>query len=194
MPPRLFSIFTGGMPTITPGAGSSFIPHPDRWVLFGADVEMGNLMTLPERMDESMHVHLTIRLGEVSKAVVELAKSKLKRKPDDVITPDGNIYGLDTGLMHDTLTAVLVTELEASHIVAYDLMSDGADYWMWVEFGHMLRNGTWWPGYRFLATSVEEMLPAIRQAVRMAWSDTLFDLAGEARVGGLIGGAIGAVV
>lgn len=185
MPPRVGSIGITGMPTLAPGAGRDFIPHSQRYAVIEVSVDFGNLLTLPDRMQQHFHAAIVIRLGEVAHAVVEAAKRKLKKKPDDVITPDGNIYGLDTGKMHNTLTAVLVDMVEEG-FTAYDLLSEEADYWQWVEFGHMLRNGNWWPGYRFLSSTVVEMQPQIRQAVRYAWSDTIQALAYEARVPGLL--------
>ena len=68
--------------------------------------------------------------------------------------------------------------------MAYDLESDEAEYWVFVEFGHMLRNGDWWPGYHFLTKSVVEMEPMLRDKVREAWAATVVELAGQARVGG----------
>lgn len=182
MPPVLTSQLLSGSGAFAPGTGKRFIPHSERWVKWEVTIDMLALPLLPDRLAAVYHEALVVRLGEAAHAVVELAKSKLKMKPAGVITPDGNIYGLDTGKMHDTLTATLVSAAEGMDEVAYDLESPEADYWIWVEFGHMLRSGVWWPGYRFLSTSVEESSAAIVAAIRQSWYDTIIAMGMEARI------------
>lgn len=167
MPPRVSSQTFAGYLGI-PG----FVPHGSRWIEFNATIDMGDLPSLGDRMADVLHARLEARLGDVAHRVVDLAKSKL--------VPG---HGYDTGLMHDNLVAKLVSDaIDALDAVYYDLESDQADYWIFVEFGHMLRNGNWWPGYHFLSSSVIEMEPQIRQAVRDAWGDTVVILASAARV------------
>ena len=124
---------------------------------FNATIEMGNLPSLDERMDAIIHQTLVRRMAEAAGEIITAARAKLQVKPDDVTTPDGNIYGYDTGLMYNSLTALLVDtySLEMKR-VAYDLAAPDAPYWQFVEFGHMLRNGGWWPGYHFLSSTVAE--------------------------------------
>lgn len=152
------------------GPTGAFIPHSQRGVRFTATISMGNLLTLGPRMEEAMHTALIEELGSVALQVVELAKSKLQPG-----------HGYDTGRMHDGLTAILAENV-AEAIVAYDLSAPNAEYWFWVEFGHMLRDGRWWPGYHFLGSSIVEMESQIRSAIRRACSKMLLVLAGEARV------------
>ena len=64
----------------------------------------------------------------------------------------------------------------------YDLLSEEAHYWRYVEFGHWIA-GThqFWPGYHFLENSIRAHETRIRGAVREAWADTVMRLASEAR-------------
>lgn len=164
------------------GNGPGFVPRSRRWLSFEAAVDMGGLMTLGDRMEEAFHRHLVRTFGEGARLVVERAQSKLYPG-----------HGYDTGLMQATLTAKLVegymNSLRAA--VAYDLESDEADYWVWVEFGHMTRSGNWWPGYHFLTSSVVEMEGVLREKVAEAWHETVIELAGQAAIGGLVGQAFG---
>lgn len=186
--------YGGGV--LRPGTGD-FIPRGQRWVRFNVEVEVGNLITLGIRMEETLRFTLTRRLGEAAADIIAKARAKLQVKPDDVVTPDGNIYGFDEGLMYASLTARLVESVTG---VYYDLEAPGANYWVFVEFGHMLRNGAWWPGYHFLSGTVAENEDMIRQKVREAWFDTTVILAAQARVmgtkgtGGFGGGLTGGIV
>jgi len=175
----------------TGAPSGTFIPRSQRWVTFQATVDMGNLMTLGPRMSATFREFLVKHLAEAAGEIITQARRKLHVKPDDVVTPDGNIYGYDTGLMHDTLTAKLVNDAQlAFESVYYDLESDEAEYWVFVEFGHLLRNGAWWPGYYFLTSTVLENEAMIRQKVRLAWSDTVVALAAQARVSAVIPGPL----
>ena len=173
--PTVRSSTLGGFFTGAPAG--SFIPRNQRWITFHATIDMGNLPTLGDRMADTFRYYLIIRLREAAEIIIERAKAKL--------VPG---HGYDTGLMHDTLVAKLVGALEASMPsgdgVYYDLESDEAWYWVFVEFGHMLRDGNWWPGYFFLTSTVIESESLIRQRVREAWGDTVVALAAQARVGG----------
>lgn len=164
MPPAVRS--TTFAPPLT-----GFVPRSRRWMSLDTVIDMGNLPTLGDRMVSAMRVALIARLGVVARLVVMRATTKL--------TPG---HGVDTGLMQQSLVATLVAAAEAMDYVAYDLESHEADYWVWVEFGHMMANGQFWEGYRFLTSSVMEMEPQIRQAVREAFADTVVALAGETAV------------
>jgi hypothetical protein len=153
----------------TPGTG--FAPRSSRWVSFNATVDMGNLVSLGERMQESFGRHLTRELGSACDSIIADAKMRL--------VPG---HGYDTGLLRDTLVRKLVDGTVGIARVAYDLESDQADYWVWVEFGHMLRNGDWWEGYHFLSESVIANEGLIRQKVREAWAATVVELGAQAAV------------
>jgi hypothetical protein len=187
MPPRVGSSTLVGDLVF----GGALSPRGSRWLSFNATIDMGSLPSLGDRMAEVLHGRLVVRLGEAADLIIDRAKAKLQKKPPGVKTPDGNIYGYDTGLMHDTLVAKLV-ETTASALaggedgVYYDLESDEAWYWVFVEFGHLLRNGTWWPGYHFLTSTVIENEAMIRQRVRQAWGDTVVILAAQAAVSGAV--------
>lgn len=167
---------------IGPLGTSGLVPRSQRWVSFEARIDMGNLLTLDTRMEEALHRHLMRFFGEGAQLVIERAQSKLYPG-----------HGYDTGLMQSTLTAKLVDTYMGSlrAAVAYDLESDQADYWVWVEFGHMTRAGNWWPGYHFLTSSVVEMEGVLRQKVMEAWAATVLELAGQAAVGGVLSAALG---
>lgn len=187
-PPRATSNTTfgqGGTPRDLRQPGGTFTPHSQRWASFTATLDASGADSLGEDMERILHERLVIRMGEAALDVVKLAASHLREKPKDIVTPDGHIYGLDTGKMHDTLTAQLVAAYAQSlDKVYYDLLSPQADYWIWVEFGHMLRNGAWWPGYHFLGGALLQSEPHIRQKVRQAWSDTVIIMASRASVAG----------
>jgi hypothetical protein len=151
------------------GRLGGFSPRSSRWVSFHARVDMGDLPILGDKMAEVMKVNLTEHLRKVAMEVVNRAQSKLYPG-----------HGFDTGQMSRTLTAKWVDGLMDA--VAYDLESDDAFYWVFVEFGHMTRAGNWWPGYHFLTESIMEMEADIRDAVRMAWNQTVVDLAGMQHV------------
>jgi hypothetical protein len=139
---------------------------------FHATVDMGDLPTLGDRMADHFKERLVVHLGAAARLIVEAAKAQL--------VPG---HGYDTGKMHDTLTAVLVNQaLVAADAVFYDLESPEAFYWVFVEFGHMMRNGQWWEGYHFLQNAVVANETRIRSAVRAAWADTVQVLGAESRV------------
>lgn len=152
-------------------SGSGFQPRSGRWVSFNATVDLGNMPTLGVRMEEAFGRHLTDTLAEAADLVIERAQSKLHPG-----------HGYDTGLMSRSLTRHLVDGFMSAARVAYDLESDEAEYWVFVEFGHMMRNGQWWEGYHFLMDSVIEMEGVIRDKVREAWARTIVTLAGESAV------------
>lgn len=140
-------------------------------------IDLLNLPTLPERMTEHLQRHLITRLGEAADRVISTAQGSLRPG-----------HGYDTGLMHDTLVARLGVVYEA---VFYDLLSDQAHYWQWVEFGHWMRNGQWWEGYHFLEDAVIANEAHIRSKVVEAYRDTVRDLSIEARVPRFMRGVLG---
>lgn len=153
-------------------------------------VDMGNLPTLPQRMDEHMKVALTFHLRDAAEGIIEAAKLSLF-KPGDFPM---HKHGVDTGKLRASLTHHLVEAL-LSEGVYYDLMSDEAEYWKWVEFGHWVTNAQtpwFWPGYHYLEGALRTVgLPLIMRACRAAWHDTAIALAGEARAANPLTGSIG---
>lgn len=161
------------------GAGPGHYTRPqDRLFALEVSFDLLNLPTLPERMDESLHRNLVRRLGQAADHVIDLAQAQLKPG-----------HGYDTGLMHDTLVKRLGTVFEA---VFYDLLSDQAYYWQWVEFGHWTVAGNWWEGYHFLEGAVIASEAHIRSKVVEAYRDTVMELAIQARVPGFMNGVLGA--
>jgi hypothetical protein len=138
------------------------------------EIDMGNTMSLGERMADHLRHFLEVRMGEAAEVIVMRAKSKL--------VPG---HGYDTGLMHDSLTAALVNASE-DYIVAYDLgagdsgtYGSGAYYWVFVEFGHMTTAGNWWPGYHFLSSALLENEALVMSKVKQAIADTMGALSKE---------------
>ena len=159
----------------------SFVVH--------ADVDMGNLPTLPVRMTERFQQALVFHLRDVAEAVVEDAKMQLQplgHAPGAIRGPHVDLPGgYDTGRLHESLTFHLVHGLLASGIVAYDFDSEEAEYWAYVEFGHWVVNAQspwFWRGYHMLENAIQMNLPKLRRSVRAAWADTAVALAAEARV------------
>lgn len=150
-------------------AGSNFVPRSGRLFGITAEIDMGQLMTLGVRMEVALRVSLAIRLGEAADFIVQRAKGKLVKG-----------HGLDTSKMRDSLRKVLVDAGE-KWIVAYDLGADPAqaDYWVFVEFGHMTRGGNWWPGYHFLSSTLMENEVTIRAKVAQAMVDATMAMAAQ---------------
>lgn len=154
-------------------------------------IDMGNLPTLPERADKHMKSALVFHLRDAAEAIIEAAKLSLF-KPGDFPM---HKHGVDTGLLRESLTFQLVEGLLAVEGVFYDLMSEEAEYWKWVEFGHWVTNAQtpwFWPGYHYLEGAIRTMgLTAIRRSVRAAWSDAMVQLAAEARTANPMTGSVG---
>jgi hypothetical protein len=119
--------------------------------------------------------------------VIHRAQSKLEplgHAPGAIVGPHvDQPGGLLTGRLRGTLVAQLAHNM-AVGIVAYNLLSDEAEYWEYIEFGHWVKNATpawFWPGYHMLESSIAESIPAIRRSVKAAWEDTAIALAAEAR-------------
>lgn len=122
-------------------------------------VGMIELQTLPERFRIALSATLNIRMEEAADQIVDDAQAQL--------VPG---HGYDTGLLHDTLTKVLVDAVDAS---IYEILSKEADYWKYVEFGHMLVNGQWWEGYHYIANAIEMNRGLIWDKARQAFSDAI---------------------
>lgn len=153
---------------------------------FIASVDMTNLPTLPERMDEHLKVALAFHLKDAAQRVVDVTRGYLVRleEPAVKVNAEGKaIHGYDTGLMYISLLYKLVEDMLQSGVY-YDILSEEAEYWRAVEFGHFTPSGNWWPGYHMLETAIHECAGYIRQRVREAWLDTARALARESHVPG----------
>lgn len=144
-------------------------------------VDMGNLPTLPDRMNQHLKERLVFHLRDTCEGIIEAAKLSLWRPGD---FPEHK-HGVDTGRLRESLTYHLVTALMHEGVY-YDLLSDDAEYWQWVEFGHWVVNAKtpwFWPGYHFLEGAIQSVgLSLIMRSLRAAWHDTVIVLAKEARV------------
>jgi hypothetical protein len=158
------------------GGTRDFVPRADRWFGLTVDIDLLGLPTLPERMEAILHERLVVNVGIAADKVLETAQSHLY-KPADF---PKHRHGVDTGLLKRTLVARLVEGLEKA--VCYDLYSTDAAYWVFVEFGRLRPDGSWWPGYHFLTSAVMQNYPTIQNAARTAVHETFTLLASEARV------------
>lgn len=147
-------------------------------------IDMGNLPTLPERLDKHFKTALIFHLKDAAEGIIERAKLSLW-KPGDFPM---HKHGVDTGLLRESLTMQLVEALLYEGVY-YDLLSEEAEYWKWVEFGHWVMNAKtpwFWPGYHYLEGALRDVGPAlIMRSLRAAWFDTAKVLATEARVSDL---------
>jgi hypothetical protein len=132
-------------------------------------IEEFNLPTLPDRMADVLQEALIFHLKDAAEAVISDAQMQL--------VPG---HGYDTGLLHDSLVYRLAEHLLATGVF-YDLLSEQAYYWRYVEFGHWTTAGNWWEGYHFLENAILMNEGHIRRTVREAWADTMVKLAAEAR-------------
>lgn len=164
----------------------------NRMVRFTATVDMLDLPTLPDRMMNTFHKALVFHLHDAARRVISTARGYLVRleEPAVKVNWEGKaIHGYDTGLLYITLISELVHELGDG--VFYDIGTDEAPYWRFVEFGFHTRSGAWWPGYHFLEQAIRDNEGYIRQRVREAWHDTATLLAREAQAPGFTGKVIG---
>lgn len=174
------------------GGGNYRIPSQRSFGLnINTKVEMGNLPTLPERADEHLKEALVFHLRDAAESIIEAAKLSLFKPGDFPV----HKHGVDTGRLRESLTYQLVEELLSNEGVFYDLLSEEAEYWKWVEFGHWVVNAKtpwFWPGYHYLEGAIRTVgLRVIRRAVRAAWSDAMVKLAAESRAANPATGHIG---
>lgn len=171
--------------------GTGYRTPANRAFSFDVDV-VDDLERLPERLTEHFQEALIFHLADAAQRVIDTARNYLVRleEPPVMRNAEGReIHGYDTGTMYVSLKYELAAALLYMGVY-YDLMSDAADYWTFVEFGHWVfsASGPWfWPGYHFFATAIEANAGYIRQRCREAWQDTAIKLAMEAHVPGRAG-------
>jgi hypothetical protein len=159
---------------------------------FIVSIDMGTMPTFPDRMIEQFRQSLMFHLQDAAQRVIDTARHylvRLEESPVKINDEGIGIHGYDTGLMYTSLKYALAFQLLATGVY-YDLFSEEAKYWRYVEFGHWVASGSgwwFWPGYHFLETAIEENAGYIRQQVREAWADTAIRLAMEAHVPGTSG-------
>jgi len=125
------------------------------------------LNTLPERMASMYEAAAVITMARVADKVVADAKAQL--------VPG---HGLDTGLLKYTLEKELIRIGEVLGVI-YSIKSDAADYWLDVEIGHFMDNGSWWEGYHYIANAINMNKALIKGAAKQAWEMTSGKLAAE---------------
>ena len=158
--------------------GTGYRTPANRNFTFVVDV-VDNLEGLDERFADTFVKALMFHLEDAAQRVIDTARHYLVRLEEPAVKQSiygTDIHGYDTGLMYLSLKYELAVGLLVSGSgVFYDLLSEEAEYWRYVEFGHWVfsRNGPWfWPGYHFLETAISENAGYIRQRVREAWADT----------------------
>lgn len=145
----------------------------DRSMSLTVRIDMMNLPTLPVRLDAHLQAALIWHLKDVAESVIATAQQSL--------VPG---HGYDTGRLRATLIYELAEHLLATGVY-YDLFSEEAHYWRWIEFGHWIAGSDqFWPGYHMLENAIRVHEAKIRGAVRAAWQDTVVRLASEARAPG----------
>jgi len=135
---------------------------------------MEQLATLSDRADHTYRESLMATVPQAVDTIISYARGELQPG-----------HGYDTGLLHDTLTKVLVEELMELGVF-FSVLSEEADYWEYIEFGHTMRNGDWWPGYHFIEHSIQVHHGTILQAASRAWLMTEAVLASEARIASVL--------
>ena len=128
---------------------------------------LSELGTLPERMSAHFGEALILTMGWAADQIIKDAEAQL--------VPG---HGYDTGLLHNSLVKDLV-QLGLGAGVFYSLSSDAAEYWQYVEFGHLTTGGNWWSGYHYLGTAVEQNRGNIIMAAAEAWRFTASALSAE---------------
>jgi hypothetical protein len=166
----------GKLPEGWRGGPRQFIPRADRWFALTVEADMLNLPSLPERMERTLHERLVVNLGLAVDTILDDAKDSLYKPADFPV----HRHGYDTGRLHDSLVARLLDEVGVG--VWYDLYSDQAEYWVFVEFGRLREDGSWWPGYHFLTSAIMRNRGTLQNAVRVAIHETFTLLASESRV------------
>lgn len=130
---------------------------------------LNELHTLPDRLTRHYQAALVISMAWAADKIIDTAQQQL--------VPG---HGYDTGRLHDSLTKELV-KIGLGAGVFYVLTSDAADYWEYVEFGHVTSAGNWWPGYHFLGQAVDAHRSTIIQAAASAWVVTAGRLSVESK-------------
>lgn len=162
-----------------PVVSSMISGHGKPGMTFTVKVDLRDLMTASDRLVDALNPALVFHLAEAAQRVIDTARRYLVRLEEAPVK--NNIHGYDTGLMYVSLKAALMEHLAASGVY-YELLSDDAKYWRWVEFGHWMANGEFWPGYHMLETAIEENAGFIRQKVREAIGDAVATTARASKV------------
>jgi hypothetical protein len=167
--PTQMESFPGLHPSTTLQRGLNYMNPNNRGFVITVTPEMLGLASLPDRMMAHFESALVFHLIDVAERVIVTAQQSL--------VPG---HGYITGRLRDSLTYRLAEHL-ADTGVFYDLFSEVAYYWRYVEFGHWMANGQFWPGYHYLENALRLHESALRGAVRAAFADTVAALAAEAR-------------
>lgn len=119
---------------------------------------MAALRTLPARFTAAYEAALVLNMRQVADEIIRDAQAQL--------VPG---HGYVTGKLRESLVANLVDWASG---VSYEILSEEAEYWLWVELGHMLRNGAWWEGYHYIENALNanrgKIFDAARDSFHMA--------------------------
>jgi hypothetical protein len=186
MPPRVTTTETSGR-GLSGVYGPGFMTPANRMSGLIISIDWGDIPTLPDRMADHFQQALIFHLGDAAQRVIDTTRHYLVRLEEEPVMVNSEgfpIHGYDTGLMYTSLKYSLAGHLLGTGVF-YDLLSEDAEYWRYVEFGHWVAAaaGWWfWPGYHMLETGIRANEGYIRQRVREAWADTSIALAMEAHV------------
>lgn len=151
---------------------SPFAAGPIRSTVF---FDPGTVPTMAARMDVLYRAALVKNLKGLVDLVIEDAQSQLQPG-----------HGYDTGLMHDTLMSQLLDDLLPTGVY-YSLFSNEADYWAYVEFGHMTLTGTWWEGYHFLQNAIDGRQLELMETAKRSWHEAALAARAGADLTGIVG-------
>lgn len=146
------------MPNFSPTSPYMFVDFVGTDGLRDIDVDTARLF----------HAGLVIEVPKAVDAIINNAKGQL--------SPG---HGYDTGLMKSTLTKNLLTASLSAGVI-YELLSDEADYWIYMEDGFTTANGDWIEGYHFFARAIQANRGRMGKAIAKAWRDASVVLAAKA--------------
>lgn len=149
----------------------------------------GTVPSLAARIMPLWRENGRILLGAVVDEIIKDAQDQLWRPADFPLSK----HGAESYLMHDTLIKVFLEMITDG--VFYQLKSNQAYYWMWVNFGHFTTAGNWWEGYHFFEKAIEMHTQDIVKCAKTAWTMAAKQCALSAGIApGARGSGAGAIV
>ncbi len=162
------------------------MPPSQRSASFVIHFNPGTVPSMERRLYPAFKRNLVVTLYEVAQSIIAGAQEILVQLQAEHIPYDNVMGGRASGLMANSLTAVLANMMEDA--VVYRLQSTQAYYWQWIEFGHFVhtKDGPkWWEGYHFFEREIVAHEKAIMAACRRAWSLAVIESQGTPTFKGL---------
>lgn len=116
------------------------------------------------------HAALIRNLKNVAAAIVADVQDRAVKLQPEHVPYDLIPGGRDSNTMADSLIATLAESLTN---VSYIFSSASAPYWEYVEFGHMVRGGSWWDGYHFFGNAIDRHKESVIAAARLSWAEAV---------------------